>query len=112
MNRYMKVARRGDLKPGTGKTVYVNGTPVALFNVDGIYYAIHNTCPHEEGPLGEGELSQAVVTCPWHAHEFDIRTGECLTEPAYRIERFVVRVEGDDILISEEVAEALRYGDH
>lgn len=107
MEPFVRVARKGDLEPGTGKTVDVNGTPVALFNIDGIYYAIHDTCPHEEGPLGEGELSPAaVVTCPWHAYEFDVTSGRCLTEPAYSVERFEVRVEGDDILISEEVADA------
>ena len=104
MKRYVRVAHKGDLEPGTGKTVDVNGTPVALFNVDGVYHAIHNTCPHEDGPLGEGELSHAIVICPLHDYEFDVTSGRCLTEPAYSVERFDVRVEGDDILIGNEVA--------
>jgi nitrite reductase/ring-hydroxylating ferredoxin subunit len=79
MKQYVRVARKGDLEPGTGKTVDVNGTPVPLFNVHGVYHAIHNTCPHEDSPLGEGELSQAVVTCPLHAYEFDVTSGQCLT---------------------------------
>ena len=104
MKRYVRVAHKGDLEPGTGKTVDVNGTPVALFNVDGVYHAIHNTCPHEDGPLGEGELSYATVICPLRAYEFDVTSGQCLTEPAYSVERFVVRVEGDDILVGVVVA--------
>ena len=104
MKRYVRVANTGDLEPGTGKTVDVNGTPVALFNVAGIYHAIHNTCPHEDGPLGEGELSHDIVICPLHDYEFDVTSGRCLTEPAYSVERFEVRVEGDNILISDEVA--------
>ncbi len=104
MKRYVRVAHKGDLEPGTGKTVDVNGTPVALFNVDGVYHAIHNTCPHEEGPLGDGELCHAIVICPLHDYEFDVTSGRCLTEPAYSVERFEVRVEGDDILIGNEVA--------
>ena len=104
MKRYVRVAHKGDLEPGTGKTVDVNGTPEALFNVDGVYHAIHNTCPHEDGPLGEGELSHAIVICPLHDYEFDVTSGRCLTEPAYSVERFDVRVEGDDILIGNEVA--------
>ena len=59
---FMKVARKGDLEPGTGKTVDVGGTLVALFNVDGSFYAIHNTCRHRQGPLGEGDLSATEVT--------------------------------------------------
>ena len=102
MKRSVRVARKGDLESGTGKTVDVNGTPVALFNVDGVYHAIHNTCLHEDGSLGEGELSHATVACPLHAYEFDVTSGQCLTEPAYSVERFEVRVEGADILIGDE----------
>lgn len=102
MKRYVRVARKGDLEPGTGMTVDVNGAPVALFNVDGVYHAIHDTCLHEDGSLGEGELSHATVACPLHAYEFDVTSGQCLTEPAYSVERFEVRVEGDDILIGDE----------
>ena len=40
--QYVMVARTGDVEPGTGKTVEVNGMPVALFNVNGVYHAIHN----------------------------------------------------------------------
>ena len=105
IKQYVMVARKGDLEPGTGKTVEVNGMPVALFNVNGVYHAIHNTCPHEDGPLGEGELSYNIVTCPRHAYEFDVTSGQCLTEPAYSVERFEVRVEGDRILVSDETVQ-------
>ena len=52
MIRYLEFAKCGDLHPGTGKTISVNGQPVALFNVPGSYHchAIDNTCPHEDGP--------------------------------------------------------------
>lgn len=99
MSDFVKVARVGDIAPGTGKTLYLGATPVALFNVDGQYYAIHNDCPHEDGPLGEGSLCGSVVTCPVHAYEFDVCSGECLTDSAYCVERFEVRVEGADILL-------------
>ncbi len=99
MSEFVKVACVGDIEPGTGKTVNLQGIPVALFNVDGEYFAIHNTCPHEDGPLGEGTLCGSVVTCPMHAYEFDVISGECLTESAYSVEQFEVRVEGDDILV-------------
>ena len=99
MNEFVKVARVGDIQPGSGKTVNLRATPVALFNVDGEYFAIHNSCPYEDGPLGEGTLCGCVVTCPVHAYEFDVTSGECLTEEVYRVERFEVRVDGEDILL-------------
>ncbi len=67
MTRYLKVAKCGDLQPWTGKTVSVNGQSVALFNMHGSHHAIANTCPHEDGPLGEGALCGRIVSCPVHA---------------------------------------------
>lgn len=102
LNGFVRVARKDELEPGAGKTVDVEGTPVALFNVGGRYYAIHNTCRHRGGPLGEGELSGSVVTCPWHGWQYEVMTGEKVINPEIRVEKFEVRVEGDDILVSKE----------
>ncbi|MGF6154545.1 Rieske (2Fe-2S) protein [Pseudomonas fluorescens] len=101
MSEFVKVACVGDVEPGNGITVNLGGTPVALFNVDGRYFAIHNTCPHEDGSLGDGILCDNVVICPVHAYEFDVTSGECLTEPAYQVEQFEVRVDGNDILLRQ-----------
>ena len=99
MSEFVRVASVGDIPPGSGRTVYLGATPVALFNVDGRFFAIQDNCPHEDGSLGEGTLCGRVVTCPVHAYEFDLGSGECLTEEVYRVERFEVRVDGDDILL-------------
>lgn len=40
-------------------------------------FAVNDTCPHLGGPLGEGELEDHEIVCPWHFWRFDIRTGEC-----------------------------------
>lgn len=102
MNGFVRVARKDEIEPGAAKTVDVEGTPVALFNVGGRLYATHNTCRHRGGPLGEGELSNSVVTCPWHGWQYDVTTGEKVANPEIRVEKFEVRVEGDDILVSKE----------
>jgi nitrite reductase/ring-hydroxylating ferredoxin subunit len=102
MGDFVKVARKDELEPGTGKTVDVGGTPVALFNVGGTYYAVHNTCRHRGGPLGEGELADSVVTCPWHGWRYDVTTGEKHATPEIRVSSYEVRVEGDDILVAKE----------
>ena len=82
----------------------MDGQPEALFNVHGSYDAINNTCPHEDGPCGRARFAAASSAAPVHAHEFDVSSGNCLTESAYCVERFEVHVEGDDILVSEEPA--------
>jgi nitrite reductase (NADH) small subunit len=99
MGTFVKVAQIKELAPGTGKTVEVNGREVALFNVRGNFYAVDNTCKHRGGSLGEGELDGTVVTCPLHAWTYDVTTGECFDDPACGIDRFTVKIEGEDVLV-------------
>ena len=98
---FVKVAQKSEISAGGCHTVDVGGTPVALFNVDGSYHAIHDTCLHRQGSLGKGELDGNLVTCPLHGWEWDVTTGENSDNPEVRVQRFECRVEGDDILVSE-----------
>ena len=95
-----KVAKRSEIAPGTGKVVEVNGKAIAVFNCEGAFYAIDNTCAHRGGPLGEGTLSGSSVTCPWHGWEYDVTSGACQMDPSIVQQRFEVKVEGDDLLVS------------
>jgi nitrite reductase/ring-hydroxylating ferredoxin subunit len=61
MGDFVKLARIADVPPGTGRVVDAGGTPIALFNIDGKIHAIHNTCLHRQGPLGEGEVTGSVL---------------------------------------------------
>ena len=98
MGEFVKVAMVDDLAPGQAKCVEVNDKEIALFNIGGSFYAIDNTCTHVGGPLSEGELEGAQVTCPWHGGVFDVTTGEVLGPPPGRaVNRYNVRVEGSDI---------------
>lgn len=99
MADFVKVAFAGDVPAGTGKVIEVNGKPVALFNVGGKFYALDNTCPHMEGPLGEGALDGPVVTCPWHGWEFDVTTGKNAADETCVQPCFQVKVEGKDIYV-------------
>jgi NAD(P)H-dependent nitrite reductase small subunit len=99
MGTFVKVAKSADLPRGTGKTVEAGGREIALFNVDGTFHAVDNACKHRGGPLGEGELDGKVVTCPLHAWTYDVTTGECFDDPSCHVDRFPVKVEGDDVLI-------------
>jgi len=100
MANFVKVCKAGDIPAGAGKTVDINGKPVAIFNVDGNFYAISDTCLHRGGPLGEGELDGKVVTCPWHGWRYDVTTGSNDMNPSVTVEKFQVKVEGDDILVA------------
>jgi nitrite reductase/ring-hydroxylating ferredoxin subunit len=76
------VAQLTDLPPGTGKAFTVAGRELAFFNARGRIFATDNLCPHDGAPLAEGSLYGTVITCPWHAAEFDIISGKVLTPPA------------------------------
>jgi len=99
MATFVRVAKTSELPPGEGRVVVVQGHPVALFNVDGRFYAVSNVCLHRGGPIGEGFLDDAVVTCPNHGWEYDVRTGTNLANPMARLRTFEVRIEGDDVLV-------------
>jgi len=93
----VKVAATADSPAGEGRVVEAGSKTLALFNVDGKYYAIDNTCLHRGGPLGEGDLEGRVVTCPWHGWRWDVTTGANVNNPAVAVACFPVTVEGGAI---------------
>lgn len=99
MGKYVRAAGVNDLNEGTGKTVQVDGQPIALFKIEGKFYAIHNTCLHRGGPLGEGELEGRSVTCPWHGWRYDVTTGVNEANPNVKVQSFSVKIVGADVLI-------------
>jgi nitrite reductase/ring-hydroxylating ferredoxin subunit len=100
MAEFVKVASLSELAPGSAKAVEVKGKAIALFNVQGTIYAADNTCLHQGGPLGEGELMGEVVICPWHQWEYDVRTGEMVGNSSVKLATYPVRIEGTDIKVA------------
>ena len=100
MPKLLKIAKTKDLPPGEAAAFTVEGQKIALFNVEGTYYAIGDTCTHRGGPLSEGEVQGTKVTCPWHGADFDIKTGAVLGPPAQNsVPSYKVMVDGDDIKV-------------
>ncbi len=100
MAQLTKVATKADIPAGSAKVIEAGGKTIALYNCDGTFYATENTCKHRGGPLGEGALSGTTVTCPWHGWEYDVSTGACTMDVSITVQKFDVKVEGDDILVS------------
>ncbi len=99
MADYIRVIGVKDIPPGIGHVTEVNGQTIAIFNVDGTFFALDNTCAHRGGPLGEGELEGEVVTCPWHSWEYNVRTGISLTTPSASVKTYEVKIDGDDVKV-------------
>lgn len=100
MAEFLKVCQVADVKPGSGKSIELDGKTVAVFNVDGTYYAINDTCKHRGGPLGQGELEGKTVVCPWHGWRYDVTTGANELVPEQPTEKYEVKVEGDDVFVA------------
>jgi nitrite reductase (NADH) small subunit len=94
---FVRVARAADVPPGTGTVVNIDGRLLALFNVGGTFYALDNTCLHRGGPVGDGDLEDTVVTCPWHGFQYDVTTGRNVFDPEVGLETFDVRVSDGDV---------------
>ena len=104
MTEFITVARTADLASGKGMVVELGGRSIALFNVNGQFYAIDNVCAHRGGPLSEGfvDCNNLTVQCPWHGWIYGLSDGACTFNPMDRVEKFDVRVEGDEVKISLE----------
>ncbi len=96
---FVRAAKTGDVPPGTIREFQVEGKAVAVANVDGQFHAIDNTCLHRGGPLGDGPLEGAVVTCPWHGWQYDVTSGKVTMNPAVGVMTFPIEVRGEDIWV-------------
>ncbi len=97
---FVTVARVGEIPEGTCRIVRLDDVPVAVFHVEGRYWAIEDVCTHDGGPLAEGVLEGCEVECPRHGARFDIRTGAALSAPAFTpVPTYEVRVQGDEIQV-------------
>jgi len=100
MANLIKIAEVKDVLPGRAAAFTVEGQRIALFNVEGTYYAIADTCTHRGGSLSQGDVDGTRVTCLWHGSEFDLKTGAVLGPPAQEaVSSYRVVVEGDDIKV-------------
>ena len=95
----VRVGSSADVTVGQARVVDAAGKTIALFNVDGTYFALDNTCAHRGGPLGEGDLDGTVVACPWHGWRWDVTTGANANNPAIKVPCFPVTVEQGEIFV-------------
>lgn len=93
MEGWVRVAATSELLPGEYRLVDADGTAIAVFNLDGDYYAIEDICTHDGGELTGGVVEGHEIECPRHGARFDIRSGNVLCAPAYApTAKFPVRI--------------------
>jgi 3-phenylpropionate/trans-cinnamate dioxygenase ferredoxin subunit len=84
VSEWVSIAAVDDIPPGHAARIEIDGVPVAIFNVNGEFHAVDDTCTHAEASLSEGELDVdfCTVECPLHGSAFDLRSGEPTALPA------------------------------
>ncbi|MCE9588928.1 MAG: Rieske (2Fe-2S) protein [Planctomycetes bacterium] len=81
MAKWIELGPESDFPAGVKKSVTIQGTPVTVFNIEGLLLAIVNSCPHAGLPLGEGELCGKTITCPFHGYAYNVETGRNVDFP-------------------------------
>ena len=99
--RFVTIARAADIKPGELAAFAVEGVRIAVANADGRYFAIGDTCTHEQCSLAaEGTLEGTVVTCGCHGAQFDVTTGAVLAPPAPEpVKAYPLRIDHGSLVI-------------
>lgn len=98
MLRFVEVAKKSEIPENGAISVEVEGRRLALMNLKGEIYAIDDDCPHEGGPLSEGQIIGEEIECPWHTSHFNIKTGRVTMDPATKdVATHRVRVVGDAV---------------
>ena len=97
---FVTVAKVGDIPAGRGECFQVGTRRIALFFVDGQYYALDDFCPHMGAPLWMGQIHQQTVICDRHQWAFQLTDGVCVDAPSLRAQTFPVRLVGDEIQVA------------
>jgi 3-phenylpropionate/trans-cinnamate dioxygenase ferredoxin component len=103
MTDWVAVAKRDEIAPGECHAVEIDDQMIAVFNLDGEFYAIDNICTHAHAELCDGMIIDGQITCPLHGARFNIRTGEVTAPPAYEpLGTYPARVNGDIVEVNPE----------
>ncbi len=94
------VARLDEVPPGRGSSFTVGERQIAIFNVDGIVYAMDDSCLHKGASPGNGQLNGKVVTCRAHGWRYDVTTGSTMASPGYGVTAYPAKIVDGKILVA------------
>ena len=97
--QFFKIATTSELAVGRAKAFQINDKTIALFNVEGQFYAIDDACPHRGASLAESIAKKGKVYCSWHLFDFDLKTGACGAIPDFPVQTYELKIEGAEIFV-------------
>lgn len=103
MADWVTVDKVSNFPPGQHRIIDVEGTRIAVFNLEGHYFAIEDICTHDGGVLTGGRVEGDQIICPRHGARFCIKNGAALTPPAYEPTAvFPVRIENGEVQVKDD----------
>jgi len=103
MDDWMDVVPADSLHDGEHVVVDLEGIEVAVFKLDGEFYAIEDVCTHDGAEIAGGRLEGCEIICPRHGARFCLKTGKVLRAPAYEdLTCFPVRIEGGMVQVRDD----------
>lgn len=109
---FIEVCRIDQIEENRARIVSIDGERIAIFRHEGRFSAVSNTCPHQNGPLGEGRIIDGCITCPWHGHRFDPVSGTAQAPGLERILTFPVRVQDGIVRVCPRPSGAAGPNEH
>ena len=89
-----------DIRVGTSQVFFVEGREISVFRREQNWFAIDNHCPHSGASLASGKCGESIVTCGWHHWQFDLRTGEAIGRPGFRVGTHALEVRDGELWIT------------
>lgn len=99
MSHWIRIASTNDCPPGASVELVAEGRVIALVHIDGQFHALDGVCPHQGGPLGQGQVSGCILTCPWHGWQFDVPSGQSQLSQTIRQRTYSVKVQHGDVYV-------------
>ncbi|WP_426993512.1 non-heme iron oxygenase ferredoxin subunit [Methylomonas sp. CM2] len=101
MKEWIDVVAESAMADREHVVVDIDGDEVAVFKIDGRFYAIADVCTHDGAEIASGELDGDEIVCPRHGARFCVKTGQVKCAPAYEdVETFPVRIVGGVVQVS------------
>ena len=95
MSKWVDLGPEANFPPNSQKSVRVEGIPVAVFNIEGLVFAVADICPHAGMPLADGPLCGKILTCPFHGYSYNVENGKNVDFPDQEepVRTFPTRIE-------------------
>ena len=102
MPNWVRLGKIDEIPSGRCRVYEASERTIAVFNLPEGVHAIDNVCVHRGGPLGEGDLSGKIVTCPWHHWSYDVTTGKTTMSDQVGVKKYALELRDSELWVDVE----------